>query len=81
MIPNNQLHHGPNLHTRPPHCTYPCRRRANPGREACWWIATAYVAKKQHSRRWSVTAHGDRKALRMAIAQRQEWEELQKDMN
>jgi len=43
------------------------------GREAWWWIANAHFAGKQHSRRWSVTAHGDRDARRLAIAQREEW--------
>jgi hypothetical protein len=43
------------------------------GREAWWWIATALIDKKQHSRRWSVTAHGDRESRRLAIAQRKEW--------
>lgn len=51
------------------------------GREAWWWIATAFFAKKQRIRRWSVTAHGDREAFRLAVAQRQEWEQLQNDSN
>lgn len=51
------------------------------GREAWWWIANAFIDKKQYSRRWSVTAHGDRKAQQLAIAQRQVWEQLQKDKN
>jgi len=45
------------------------------GREAWWWIANAHFEGKQHSRRWSVTAHGDREAQQMAIAQREEWQE------
>jgi len=44
------------------------------GREAWWWIANAHFGGKQHSRRWSVTAHGDREARRLAIAQREEWQ-------
>ena len=47
------------------------------GREAWWWIASAYFEGKQHIRRWAVTAHGDREAQRLAIEQRQEWEQLQ----
>ena len=43
------------------------------GREAWWWIATAYISNKQLTRRWSVTAHGDREARQLAIAQREEW--------
>jgi hypothetical protein len=43
------------------------------GREAWWWIATANFGGKQRSRRWAVTAHGDREARRLAIAQREEW--------
>ena len=48
-------------------------QRDGMGREAWWWIATAYIENKQRSRRWSVTAHGDREARQLAIAQRKEW--------
>ncbi len=59
-----------------------CRlERDSMGREALWWIANARIANKQYSRRWSVTAHGDGKDRRLAIAQRQEWEPLQNDVN
>ncbi len=44
------------------------------GREAWWWIASALVDGKQHSRRWSVDKHGDRVAWRQATAQRREWD-------
>ncbi len=51
------------------------------GREAWWWIASAYFDGKQHIRRWAITAHGDREAQRLAIEQRQEWEQLQSGEN
>jgi len=44
------------------------------GREAWWWFATANFGGKPRTRRWAVTAHGDREARRLAIAQREEWE-------
>ena len=44
------------------------------GREAWWWVASAFIKGKQMTRRWAVTAHGDAGARKLAQAQRDAWQ-------
>lgn len=46
------------------------------GREAWWWITSAYVDGRQRVRRFSVDKYGDRGAWLLATAQRWEWEDF-----
>ncbi len=43
------------------------------GRADWYWVANIMIEAKQNARRWSVSAHGDKGAYELAIAQKKEW--------
>lgn len=54
-------------------------QRDGMGRSAWWWLVSANIQGTMKLRRFSVSKYGDRGAFNLAVAQRKEWDQMEKE--